>query len=267
MRQFFLNTWISGVRSRSLQAVFVLGLLLVGVAYLASHFSPRQPMTVALDVGLSVLRFSLVLLSLFWVQEQVGREIDRRTVLFTVTYPIPRHHYLLGRYFGILALSAVAVLILGLLLLVAVLFAGGSYQQQFAVALGGPYWLSLVGIWLDVAVVTAFTLWIATLSTVPILPLALGAAFAIAGRGLGTVRDYLAQGADGDRALVNAYQPIVQLIQWVLPDLSRLDWRLWPLYAQTPAPEPMLWGCVMAVAYIFIMVGLATRVFSVREFQ
>lgn len=267
MYQFFLNTWISGLRSRSLQAVFVLGVLLVGVAYLTSFFSPRQPMTVALDVGLSVLRFSLVLLSLFWVQEQVGREIDRRTVLFTITYPVPRHAYLFGRYFGIVALSAAAALIFGLLLLVVVLYAAGTYQQQFEVALGGPYWLTLFGIWLDVAVVAAFTLWIASLSTVPALPLALGAAFAIAGRGLGTVRDYLAQGADGDRSLVDVYRPLVEFIQWVLPDLSRLDWRLWPMYGQEPATAPMWWGGVMAVTYCGVMVGLAAHAFSRREFQ
>jgi hypothetical protein len=41
------------MRSRSIQAVLVLGLLLVGVAYLSAAFSPRQPKTVALDVGLS----------------------------------------------------------------------------------------------------------------------------------------------------------------------------------------------------------------------
>lgn len=267
MRQFFYNTWISGLRSRSLQAVFVLGLLLVGVAYLSSFFSARQPMTVALDVGLSMTRFSLVMLALFWVHEQVGREIDRRTVLFTITFPIPRQDYLLGRFFGILALLGVAVVILGLLLLAVVIFAAGSYQQQFEVALGGPYWASLFGIWLDAAVVTSFAFWIAALSTVPLLPLALGVAFAIAGRSFGAVRDYLAQGADGDRDLTNTFGPLIEVIQWVLPDLSRLDWRLWPMYAQPAALEPMLLGCLMALAYIVIMMGLAIRVFSRREFQ
>jgi hypothetical protein len=51
---------------------------LIGIAYLSGYFSPRQPQTVALDVGFSGIRFSLVLLNLFWVQELVAREIDRR---------------------------------------------------------------------------------------------------------------------------------------------------------------------------------------------
>jgi ABC-type transport system involved in multi-copper enzyme maturation permease subunit len=267
MRTFFANSWLCGLRSRSFQAVFILGVLLIGVAFLAGFFSPRQPKTVALDVGLSGLRFSLVLLSLFWVQELVGKEIERRTVFFVLTYPVPRSDYVVGRYLGILALAAVAVLMQGLLLWLVVLVAGGQFQQQFMVSLGLPYWVALLGIWLDVAVVTAFTLWIATLSTVPILPLALGAAFAIGGKSLGPVRDYLAQGAEGDKALVATYQPMLDSIQWVLPDLSRLDWRLWPMYGQAPEAGPMLWGAVMAVGYAALMLFFAVRQFARREFS
>ncbi|MFZ3037141.1 MAG: hypothetical protein WA112_07700 [Rugosibacter sp.] len=78
MWQFMLSAWRAGLRSRSIQGVLVLGILLMGVAYLSASFSPRQPQTVALDVGLSGLRFSLVLFALFWVQELVGREIESR---------------------------------------------------------------------------------------------------------------------------------------------------------------------------------------------
>jgi hypothetical protein len=78
MVTFLLSAWRAGLRSRSIQGVLVLGILLMGVAYLSASFSPRQPQTVALDVGLSGLRFSLVLFALFWVQELVGREIESR---------------------------------------------------------------------------------------------------------------------------------------------------------------------------------------------
>jgi Cu-processing system permease protein len=78
MWQFMLSAWRAGLRSRSIQGVLVLGVLLMGVAYLSASFSPRQPQTVALDVGLSGLRFSLVLFALFWIQELVGREIESR---------------------------------------------------------------------------------------------------------------------------------------------------------------------------------------------
>jgi hypothetical protein len=177
MLQFFLSSWRSGFRNRVFFAVLLLGVALVGVAYLSASFSPRQPLTVALDVGLSGLRVSLVLFTITLVQDLVGREIEQRSVVLTLSYPTHRSAYLIGRYCGVLALAGVAALILGLLLWIAVMMSGANYDQQFRVQLGLPFWVAVFGVWLDIAVVAAFTLWIATLSTVTMLPLALGAMF------------------------------------------------------------------------------------------
>ena len=267
MRQFFYSSWRAGFRNRAFVGLFLLGVALVGVAYLSASFSPRQPRTVALDVGLSGLRFSLVLFAITLVQDLVGREIDRRSVILTLSYPVTRAGYLLGRYSGILALTAVAAAILGLLLWIAVMMSGLHYEQQFRVQLGLPYWFAVLGIWLDVAVVAAFGLWIASLSTVANLPLALGALFAIAGRAFGPVADYIAKGADGDKELVGRYGGLLDLIRWLLPDLSRLDWREWPMYGLLPDLAAMGLATLMACAYIGLMVGLAIHFFSRREFS
>ncbi len=220
----------------------------------------------ALDVGLSGIRFSLILFALFWVQELVGREIERRTVLFALTYPVPRGHYMVGRYLGVLGLLALAAAMLGVFLWLVVLNSGGSYVQGFKIASGGPYWLTIVGLWFDAAVVAAFALWIASLSTVPMLPLALGLAFAAGGKSLGAVAEYLAAGAEGDAAIMKL-APIIDAIQWFLPDLSRLDWRAWPMYGVVPDTLALLGGVVMATSYAALLVSLAVITFRRRDFQ
>ncbi len=263
---FSLSAWRAGLRSRGVQGVLILGVVLMGAAYLSALFSPRQPRTVSLDVGLSGLRVSLILFALFWVQELVGREIERRSVLFALTYPIPRSHYLLGRYFGVLGLVALASLLLGLLLWVVVLFTGTHYDQAFPVALGLPFWSTVFGLWVDAAVVAAFALWVSTFSTVPMLPLALGLAFAVGGKSLGAVAEYLARGADGDFELMR-FAPVINAVQWLLPDLSRLDWRAWPMYGLAPDGKAMVLGLVMAASYAALLLVLAVISFSRREFQ
>lgn len=267
MWQFFLSSWRSGFRNQVFLAVLLFAVALVGVSYLSASFSPRQPRTVALDIGLSGLRISLILFAITLVQDLVGREIEHRSVVLTLSYPTTRAAYLLGRYLGVLALTAVATLILGLLLWIAVLMSGLHYEQQFRVDLAAPYWIALLGVWLDVAVVAAFTLWIATLSTVAMLPLALGAVFAIAGRALGAVFDYVAKGADGQVDLAARYGPILDLVRWILPDLSRLDWRGWPMYSQLPDLPAMGLAVLMAVGYSVLLIGLAIHSFSRREFS
>jgi len=267
MQQFFLSSWRSGFRNKVFFAVFLLGLALVGIAYLSASFSPRQPQTVSLDIGLSGLRFSLVLFAITLIQDVVGREIERRSVVLTLSYPLHRSSYLIGRYLGVLALVGVAAMILGGLLWVVVMVSGLHYEQQFPVGLGMPYWVAVFGVWLDVAVVAAFSLWIATLSTVNMLPLVLGALFAIAGRAIGAVFDFLAKGAEGQTELVTQFGPVLETIRWILPDLSRLDWRVWPMYGILPDLLAILLSVGMALAYLLAMLGFAIYTFSRREFS
>lgn len=268
MKSYIRTAWVAGLRSRSFQMVFGLGLLLLAGAWLASQFSPRQPQTVALDVGLSGLRFALVLQTLFWVQELVGREIDRRAVVLTLAYPAPRSRYVLGRFCGIALLQAVATLVLGLLLWWMVLMAGGGYESARTVALGLPYWMTVLGLYLDALVVLAFALCLTTVSTVLLLPLALGAIFAMVARGIGPVLDFLlVRGADGDDEMLSRFGPVVRVVRWIIPDLSRLDWRDWTLYNLPPEAAALAWSVVMALGYATLLLALAVIAFSRREFS
>ena len=267
MRPFLFSALISGLRSRSFLMIFLLGLLLVGAAHLAAMFSPRQPQTVALDVGLSGMRFTLVLLALFWVQELVSKEIERRTVVLMLAYPIPRSRYVLGRFFGIALLLALAVLVLGLLLWIVVFYSEQGYASARVVALGLPYWATLLGVYLDVLVVTAFALCLSLLSTVLLLPLALGAVFAIIGRSIGAVVDFLVvRRGDGDQDMTAHFGPAIDFLRWVLPDLSRLDWRDWTLYQIAPDFASLIWSAVMAISFIVLLLSIGTMVFNRREF-
>lgn len=267
MYQFFISGMRSGLRGKSFHAVIVFGLTLLAVAYLSSSFSPRQPMTVALDVGLSGVRITLVLMVLFWVQELVVREIDRKSILFSLAYPVSRPDYLLGRYFSIIALAGLAMLLLGLCLSMAVILGGSHYQQEYPVVLGAPYWISLLAVLLDVAVVAAFALFIAMVTTSPIMPLAVGAGFAVASRALGATMSYLGAGADGDLAMVERFGRLTEVMLYVLPDLSRLDWRDWPMYGLAPDTPGAVWAVVMASAYIVFLLSLAAFTFCRREFS
>lgn len=265
MWQFFISSWRSGLRSRSIQGILLLGVCLVALAFLSASFSPRQPKTVAMDVGFSGIRMSLVMLGLVWVQELIAREMDRRTILFSLTYPVERGSYLLGRFLGVLVLLALACCTLGLFLLAAVTLAGGEYQQGFPVLTGFPYVVALVGVWMDAAIVAAFAMVLSTFATVSFLPLILGLVFAIAGKTMGAVIDYMKNGADGDQALLATYAPLIDIIKWILPDLSRFDLRVWPMYGIAPDLDLMFWALAQFFGYFLSMLAIAIIVIQRRE--
>lgn len=246
-----------------------LGLLTAATAWLAAEFSGRQPETVALDVGLSLIRLFGALLVLFWVTELLGRDLERRTIFFVLAYPFPRSIYILSRFLAVIGLSAIAVIGLCAFTLAAWwVTAHSGYEQVYPVHLQGmalPLTLSLI--WLDLAAIGAFTLLVAALSTTPMLAFFVGMAFAVSARSLGPILAYLTTDDPGAQKLAVTYQPLLDAIHWIVPDLSRLDVRSTVLYGIWPEATATMWASLHVGFYVIIALILAVMLFQRREFN
>lgn len=254
-----------GWRGVGLRVLLPLALLVMVASVLGSGFSGRQPSSVALDVGLTGLRLVLLVVALLWVQDLFARDIERKTVYFMLAYPLTRTHYLLSRFFTVALLALAALALVGGLLWLS-LQVGSGYVQVSPVAIGHKYLLVLLGVWLDVLVVTAFALCIASLSTTPFLPLILGLCFGMAARGLGPTLDFLMHGERASSFQIALFGPVLEYAFLWLPDLSRLDWRPIALY-----DLPVGWGMfglavLSALSYIGLLLALASAIFGRRNF-
>lgn len=268
MVAFYLNALAGlrlGLRARALRALFALGVLLIGAAFLSGAFSLRQPVVVALDVGLSGLRLLGVLLVLFWVQEAFVKDLERRTITLALSYPSPRSAYVLGRFAGVMLLVFLAVLIWGALLFVMARYSAWGYADSSQPVFGAGYVATLAGICLDLATIGAVVLCLASVSRTPLLPFLAGGAFALAARSFGPVLDYLSLSADADPLMKSHFLPLLDWVRWLLPDLSRLDWRDWVLYGMPPSANEMLGGALIALGYFVLALALAVWVYARRE--
>lgn len=259
------SAWLSGMRAHSVRWLLVMAGVVLAVAWLAANFSARQPATVALDVGLSGMRLVLMLMALFWVQELLGKDIERKSLYFVLAYPVSREAYVVSRFVAVAGLLALGVTILGAALGGVLHVLPTTYSQPTPITLGWAYVLVLLGLWLDLLVITAFALWLCTLSTTPFLPLILGCLFALAARSLGITLDFLLHSQNADPDQVRWLLPIIQAGKWLLPDLSRLDWRDLALYRLPPDWSLIGWAVLMAVAYGAALLGLAGRKLARRE--
>ena len=255
----------AGVRGQGFRILLLITLGLLGAALLAGNFSGRQPLTVALDVGLSGLRFILLVMMLLWVQDLLARDIERKTIYFLLAYPITRLQFLFSRYLAVAVLSSGALIFVGLALWMMLYFFGSSHQQLQPPAFGLPYVMALTGIWLDLLVVAAFAILLASLSTTPYLPLLLGFAFALAGRGLGPTIDHL-RSTRSDPLHQSLFGPVLEHAYAWLPDLSRLVWRALSLYGLMPDISVMALATLNAMAYIALLLTLAAVIFQRRSF-
>lgn len=242
-------------------------LLIVALAsLLSSYFGGRQPVTVALDVGLSVIRLLVPLLIVLLVQELLSREFGRRYYLNSLTYPHGRCSLLLERFAALLVLLLGLLLALGLLQAGVVQFLDSIYPQATPVAMGQPYLIVITFIALDLLVLAALATLLAVVASTPSFVLIGTFGFMLVARSYGAIIELLGQNS----GLVNSaegYRTGLGVLGYLLPDLGALDLRMLALYGKPeflPADWP--WLLLSSLAYAFALLALAVWALQRKRF-
>jgi ABC-type transport system involved in multi-copper enzyme maturation permease subunit len=248
--------WLAGC------SLFVLAV----VALLAAQFSGRQPSTVALDVGLSVIRLLSPLVLVLMTQELVFREFDRRYFLNSLSYPQPRHQLLLGRFVAVVALTLGLVVAMALLLVSLVEWVGQGYAQATPVALNQHYLLTIGFVGVDILLLAALACLLAIVATTPSFVLIGTFGFMLIARSFAAIVELLSRDAlvVGD---AESYRAGVGLLGYLLPDLGALDVRMIALYGNMdflPADWPLL--LLSSLTYTVALLALAIWALQRKRF-
>lgn len=243
---------------------------LVVIVLLAAQFSARQPATVALDVGLSVIRLALPLTAIWYVQDLISREFERKLHLTSLTYPRSRSQWLLGRFCAIALLFLGLLVVAGFVLAGAVSYVSGLYEQATPVALGFPYFVTLVFSAVDLLVVVVFATLLAVSSSTPSFVIVGSLGFVLIARSYMPIIQLL-QGADylvDKIADPRLYKDSLSLLSFIFPDLGTLDVRMVALYNKfefLPPQWPLLLSAT--VAYALMLMSLAIWRLNRRQFN
>lgn len=254
-------------RARLTHFLGVIVVVLISACFLAAQFSGRQPATVALDIGFSVIRLLLPVLSVLLLQELFYREFDRKYYFLSLTYPKTRLAFLFGRSATVLAYTLISLAVVGATLWLTVSVIGRSYAQIRPPNLGAPYVLTLLFIALDLTVAAAIGTLISIAASSASFVLIGTLGFLLCARSFSPIIDLL----NRDNTLVahtDTYQSSLGLLGYVFPDLAKLDVRLISLYdtiAFLPADWPKL--ILSTTAYALALFSLAAWLLNRRRFS
>src|SRR5690606_14296686 len=234
---------------------------------LSAQFSGRQPATVMLDIGLSVIRLLLPLTLVLMTQELLSREFERRYFLNTLSYPHPRQSLLLGRFI------TVALLTLGLLLVLAIALAlltwliEQGYAQATPVALGFHYFVTIAFIGLDLLLLTAVATLLAVVASTPSFVLIGTFGFMLVARSFGAIVELLIRSSfvvsDAE-----SYRSGIGLLGYLLPDLGALDVRMITLYGKMELlPVDWPWLVLSSLTYTAGLLALAVWALNRKGFS
>lgn len=240
---------------------------LVAIVLMAAQFSGRQPATVALDVGLSVIRLALPVVLVLLVQELVSKEFERRYYLSSLSYPRPRHHLLLGRFAAAYGLTLILLVTMAALLATIVAIVGQDYDQATPVALGQPFTITVAFIGVDLLVLGSIAMLLGVLAKTPSFVLIGTLGFMVIARSFSAVVTLLQQNS----YLVThaeSYQSSLSFLGYLLPDLGALDVRMIALY-NTMEFLPASWPATLltTLLYTAALVGLSLWQMQRRRFS
>ena len=257
-----------GLKHRVLYGVVIFALILMAFAVLISGLFLRDISKIILDLCLSAINVGGLLIPFFLAVNLLARDIERRTIFTILSKPVSRSQYIVGKYFGIVLLTATVMAVLtcatflsvwaGKLLYGATFFTGFSLSAVllsiFLSFLGLMVLNAIVVLWCSVTT-SAFIATLLTLFTYLI------------GHTIDDVVRFLAAEIHLTETEVSAsVRYTVQFAQYLFPNLSAFDIKLQAAHGILISMADGAFLTLYGAVYITAVLALSVLIFSRRDF-
>ena len=111
------NTFYEAILSKVLNYLILFAFVLLIFSKLLANLSFAEQERILVHFGFAAVNFSLFFITLFLGSSLLFKEFDTRTIFLILSKPIRRSDYLLGKFFGFLAVIVLIEILLFLLLL------------------------------------------------------------------------------------------------------------------------------------------------------
>ncbi len=255
-----LNTFRESIRDKILYNIGFLAIALTLFSIVLGEWSVFDRAYVIKSTTLSVMSLSGLLISIFVGISLVQKEIQRRTVLTLLSKPISRASFIVGKYFGLLAVVAVHLMLLTAIYYVMLFLTGSDPSLSLLTA--------IYLIFCEMAVVIAVALLFSSFSSTVLSALfTLGVYFAghLSDQLLEQVRFATRMGElNGTSSMF--FQKAAEVIHAIFPGLYRYNVTTYVVHGVALPDMYVFWNSVYALGYIGLFLAVASWWFSRRDF-
>lgn len=204
------NTFREAVRDKVLYVLLFFAAATIFGSKALGWISVGQDIKIVKDICLASTSLFGVLIAIFVGTNLVYKELDKRTLYTILSQPMHRFEFILGKYFGLVGLLAVTVLIMTAVSATYIVLLGGS--------LTGVYFLAVLLIFWKLLLVTAFAILFSSISS-PILGAIILFCLYVFGHATGVFRDLPPQ-FDGTFT-----KTLLETAYYIFPNLANFDIR------------------------------------------
>ncbi|MEA2711587.1 MAG: hypothetical protein QOF78_4188, partial [Phycisphaerales bacterium] len=111
------HTFLEAILQPIYTLLLTLGAVIIAVFAMLPFFTLGEDTVMFKSVGLDVILLLVLIVTLFATSRSIYEEIEDRTMLTLMSKPVAKWEVLVGKYLGIVASAALAIGVLGLILI------------------------------------------------------------------------------------------------------------------------------------------------------
>jgi Cu-processing system permease protein len=246
-----VNTFRETIRDRVLAVIVVFALVMIAGGLWLGSISLGEQGRMMKDFGLVAVTFFGLIVAVFIAASLVHKEVEKRTVFVLFSKPVSRAAFISGKFLGLCVTMAVVLAGMGGFLFLLVWVVAGDASGMLLVA--------VLMVYVQLLAIMAVTIFFSTLGSA-ILASVLGICVFVAGQ---LSHNVLSLTRLGHNALTEALSWVVYVI---IPNLSAVDAKAGVVGEKTlPWGEISVWTLYL-LAYVVVVLALATLVFRRKEF-
>ena len=267
MISLIILSFKEGVRDRALIGIGLFALFMMGGALVVVSLFMRELHKVSVDINLSAITFAGLLLTFFVSINLISKDIDKHTIYCVLSKPFSRSQYIWGKYLGIMLLIIAAFGILTLCSSATIFFIKSQYPVYFKGFSWLEFYKAIYAELLMFFLLNAVVVFFSTITTSSFITLLFSISTYIAGQTIEEVVLFLKTRSAVDIALSESINTIIDIAQYILPNLSVFDLKVQSAHAMT-----ISYGYLAAItSYSFIytvtLLLAASLIFNKRELK
>lgn len=259
-------TFKEGIRNRAIYGISLFALFLLGLNLLVANMAPRDVGKVAVDMALSTMSFSGLLVVLFVGINLMAKDLDRRTIYMVLSKPISRAEYIFGKFIGMVLLQLVTLLFIGIFASLSLLVLKSGYEAYFPRFSWSFVLLGMFFIMLMLFLLSALSFLFASFSSTSFITLVMTIITYLIGQSLGDIKSLLETQRLAGAAVSPVTMKVVQVAYFLFPNLSFFDLKTQVAHGIHVPSSTIAWTVVYGVVYTCIAVIAASLIFRKKEF-
>ena len=261
-------TFIEGIRDRALYGITIVALMMLCANILFTNLFGHEIGKVMVDLNLSTIAFAALLLTFFVNINLIAKDIDRRTIYCVLSKPLSRSEYIIGKYFGLIILVVVAILLLTICSSGVVWFVKKSVAIYFFRTFSWAcYSQAVLYAILMFILLNAVVIFFSSISTSAFLTMLFSIATYIVGQSIEEVLLFFKNESATAGYSSKLNEVLLEYLQYFVPNFSAFDIKTMASHGQLMSMDHTLALIGYTILFSSLLIFFASLIFKRREFN